>query len=91
MQIGVSGHQDRGGINWSWVAQAVQNQFKNLQGVTKALTSLAAGSDQVFARAAIDEQIPVLAVLPIEHYEDYFHGDDLINYRLLLKQCGADL
>lgn len=89
MQIGVSGHQDRAGIDWLWVAQSLRIQFRQLRGVTKALSSLAVGSDQVFARVAIDEQIPVLAVLPIEHYENYFHGGALNNYRLLLEQCDV--
>lgn len=89
MQIGVSGHQDRSGIDWSWVPQSLRIQFKNLRGVTKALSSLAAGSDQVFARVAIDQQISVLAVLPVEGYEHYFHGVDLTNYRSLLAQSDV--
>ena len=87
MQIGVSGHQDRTGIAWSWVARSVRSELANLQGVSKVLSSLATGSDQVFACAAIDLHIPVVAVLPVEGYERYFKGRELANYQLLLEQC----
>lgn len=87
MRIGVTGHQDRPGINWSWVTQAVQNQIANLHEVTKALSSLAAGSDQVFAEVAISRQIPILAVVPVANYELYFKGADLIGYQRLLSQA----
>lgn len=54
---------------------------------SKAYSSLATGSDQVFAEAAINLEIPVVAVLPFEGYERYFRGSDLADYRRLLAQC----
>ena len=87
MHVGVSGHQRRPGIDWSWVSGAVHSQLSNLVGVTKAYSSLATGSDQVFAETAINLKIPVVAVLPLEGYERYFRGADLADYRRLLDLC----
>jgi hypothetical protein len=89
MQIGVTGHQERPGIDWLWVAQTVHAELARADRVTKALSSLAAGSDQVFATAALSLGIPVLAVLPLEGYERYFHGEGLANYRQLLDKCES--
>jgi hypothetical protein len=86
MHVGVSGHQHRPGIDWSWVNRAVRSQLSNFMGATKAYSSLATGSDQVFAEAAIHLKIPVVAVLPLEGYERYFEGSDLADYRRLLAQ-----
>jgi hypothetical protein len=57
------------------------------RGVTRALSSLAKGSDQVFAEAALNLGIPVLAVLPVSDYERYFEPPILENYRRLLVRC----
>lgn len=85
--VGVSGHQHRDGIDWSWVAKAVRRELASLTMVSKALSSLAAGSDQIFASTAIDLNIPVVAVLPLDSYEQYFHGVSLTEYRRLLGRC----
>jgi hypothetical protein len=87
MHVGVSGHQYRPGIDWSWVTFAVRSQLANLREAKKAYSSLATGSDQIFADAAIDLGIPITGVIPLEGYERYFHGDDLASYRRLLARC----
>jgi len=87
MQIGVSGHQTRPAIDWHWVARVVRSELAKAGEVAKALTSLAPGSDQVFANAAISLGIPVVAVLPLEGYERYFQGEGLADYRRLLGRC----
>jgi hypothetical protein len=87
MQIGVSGHQHRPGIDWDWVTQTVRNELAKRGDVRAVLSSLATGSDQIVADVAINLHIPVLAVLPIEGYEHYFRGRDLSNYRRLLGRC----
>ena len=87
MRIGVSGHQQRPGIDWSWVAYAVRSVLTKAHDVTKAYSSLAVGSDQIFADAAIALGIPVVAVLPLAGYERFFQGEGLAEYRRLLNQC----
>lgn len=87
MRIGVSGHQHRPGIDWSWVRSAVHNELANARNVTKTFSCLAAGSDQVFAEAAINLKIPVCAVIPLVGYERYFHDTGLTDYLRLFNQC----
>jgi hypothetical protein len=87
MQVGITGHQEREGIQWSWVDAAVRVELRKLTNVQKAFSSLAAGSDQVFAEAAIGLRIPVVAVMPLEGYERFFDGAALTNYQRLLGEC----
>jgi hypothetical protein len=87
MQIGITGHQHRPGISWPWVTSALKTEIEMLQDVTKALSSLAVGADQVFAELALRKQIPVLAVIPTPNYSVFFKEDDLRRYKKLLQQC----
>jgi hypothetical protein len=88
MNIGVTGHQHRAGIDWPWVKQAIRAQLANLRSAKRVFSSLATGSDQIFAEVAIGLSLPVTAVVPLEGYERYFEaGDDLAGYRRLLAQC----
>jgi hypothetical protein len=82
--IGVSGHQMRPGIHWDWVAAALRTEIAKTGKIGKAFSSLAAGSDQIFAEVAISLGIKVVAVLPMEGYEKYFEGKNLATYRRLL-------
>jgi hypothetical protein len=87
MNVGVTGHQYRSTIDWSWVSHAVRVELSKLTGVTQLFSSLATGSDQIAASVALDLNIPVTAVLPLEGYDKFFSGHDLVNYRRLLGRC----
>jgi hypothetical protein len=87
ISIGVSGHQNRPGIDWDWVAGALRSEIAKVGRIAKAFSSLAVGSDQVFADVAVGLNIPVVAVLPLVGYERYFEGKELTNYRRLLSRC----
>jgi|SRR5258705_9906335 len=89
MQVGVSGHQHRAGIDWSWVAQAMRAQLSNLRQAKRIFSSLATGSDQIFTEVAIGFGLPATAVIPLEGYERYFQASDLAAYRRLLAQCDV--
>ena len=87
MRIGVSGHQKRAGIDWAWTAQEVSAALSANAPVARAFTSLAAGSDQLFARAALSIGIPVTAVIPCSDYLRFFEGKDHDAYVDLLRRC----
>lgn len=87
MKIGITGHQKREGIQWPWVRGTICAELRRVGSVTKALSSLAVGSDQEFARAAISLRIPVTAVIPLEGYERFFKGLALDAYQQLLDRC----
>ena len=56
----------------------------------EVLSSLAAGTDQLFASIALERGIPVTAVLPGMDYEAHL-GDDRVraSYRRLLTSCAG--
>lgn len=83
-RVGVTGHQDREGIDWPWVRRSLRDALVTYS-ATEALTSLAQGTDQLFAEVALELDIPVRAVVPLGAYESYFEDSEtLANYRRLL-------
>lgn len=86
MKIGITGHQTRPGIRWSWVAETIRNELVPVTVGTHALSSMATGADQVFAEVALTLGIPVTAVVPFDGYERFFDVTALYNYRRLLAQ-----
>ena len=53
----------------------------------RVFTSLAAGADQLVARAVLQEGGSVHAIVPSGGYEATLHGDDLGSYRELLARA----
>lgn len=87
MKIGITGHQERPGINWDWVQDTVREELSRLSPPLVGLTSLAVGADQVFAKTVLELGGSIIAVIPRDHYEQYFKDAGLDNYRELL--CRA--
>ena len=84
--VGVTGHQARPGIDWTWVAERVRGALLERAPVSRAFSSLAAGSDQVFASEALALGIPVTAINPMPNYESRF-AEGLEGYFALLPRC----
>jgi hypothetical protein len=87
--IGITGHQEREGIHWGWVEDCFRNEISKLRGVSAGYSSLAVGSDQLFARVLLGLSIPVYSVIPLANYERFFHGEDLAQYWMLRKRCNV--
>jgi hypothetical protein len=87
MQIGIAGHQERQGIDWDWVGRVLLDELAALRDVTMALSSLAVGSDHIFARTALSLGIPVMAVIPMDGYERFFATEARAEYEAILKRC----
>lgn len=85
--IGVSGHQQRDDLDWSWTRSAIADILHGAAPVERALTSLAVGTDQVFAEEALLQSIDVDAIIPFDGYERCFEGRAVESYRDLLKRC----
>jgi hypothetical protein len=85
--VGITGHQKRKGLDWNWVNATLRAELGALGGVSRALSSLAAGADQRFATVALELSIPVTAVLPMKNYERFLRGRDLARYHELLARC----
>jgi hypothetical protein len=89
LRVGVSGHQARPGIDWAWTADRIRGLLSSRSPVARAFTSLAVGSDQVFAREALALGIPVTAVIPMAGYERCFEPADREAYHALLARCDV--
>lgn len=86
-RVGVTGHQDRDGIDWSWVRRTLREALVTYS-ATEALSSLAQGTDQLFAEVALELDIPVRAIVPLGAYESFFKDSAVLaNYRRLLGQA----
>lgn len=87
MRIGISGHQERDGIDWVWVREEIDATLHRISEPVHGYSSLAAGSDQVFAQALLDSGANVTAVIPTSDYESFFKPEALKIYRQLLAKC----
>jgi hypothetical protein len=81
---GITGHQERDGIDWTWVRDRILDELRGAGLPLRGLTSLARGADQVFAEAVLQAGGRLTAVIPIDGYETYFEGLALSAYRRLL-------
>lgn len=66
----------------------VKQWFKdNARKIEYHTNGMAIGFDQICAVAAIEAQVPVVAVLPCKNQEKYWTEKDKDIYSFLLKQC----
>ena len=86
-RIGVTGHRSIPAAVLPSVRTGIRRQFRGDEEV-EALSSLAAGADQLFADLALDRGIPVTAVIPGMDYEAHLgDADTRAAYRRLLDSC----
>ena len=70
MIAGITGHQDLGDAR-AWVRRVIAEEVDRRR-VTRGLTSLAAGADQLFAEVLLEIGIPYETVVPCAGYEQTF-------------------
>ena len=85
MKVGITGHQNLGTrCDVEWISEMMIHAVDEYD-ITKGISCLAAGADQLFAEILCQRQIPYMAVVPSAGYEDTFAESALReNYRLLL-------
>jgi hypothetical protein len=88
LRVGVTGHQRRRGADWGWVAAEITSELARFTPAIEGWTSLAAGTDQIFARIVLQLGGALVAVVPTDHYEKFFVTPDQVGeYHRLLGQC----
>lgn len=85
MIVGVTGHQDLGGAV-AWVRQVLADQIAR-EDATLGLTSLALGTDQLFAEVLLDRGVPYEAIIPSAGYEKTFVSSARAHFEYLLAQA----
>jgi hypothetical protein len=83
VKIGVTGHQARPNLDWAWCRATLRDILSEISPFERALSSLAIGSDQLFAEVALELGIPLEGIIPFPDYERCFNGKELDNYRRL--------
>lgn len=86
MKVGITGHQERDGIDWRWVRAQIDHIIAGIPRPIIGYSSLAAGTDQLFALSLLAQGAVVRAVIPLSGYESYFRPDSLEIYKRLLRQ-----
>ena len=90
MIFGITGHQEREGIDWDWVRASIGYELERGKAPLQGLSSLARGADQVFAEEVLRLQGDLTAVIPKDNYEAYFEGETLTAYRRLLSAAKVE-
>lgn len=84
MIAAVTGHQ-RLGRSRVWVAEALRTVIAEFA-ITGGITCLAAGADQLFARALADAGLPFTVIVPSQRYSSAFKSTQaVLEYRRLRK------
>ena len=86
MKVGVTGHQQREGINWPWVRLCI-NRYLVGKPMIYGYSSLAAGADQLFAEVVLERRGKLIAVIPMDEYSSHFQSDDLENFVRLSRNA----
>lgn len=90
MNVGITGHQDLGGSETArWVAEAISAALDRVN-VTKGLTCLAKGADQLYAQILQDRHLPYVAVIPCKQIEASFSTEEDITLFRRLRTAAAE-
>jgi hypothetical protein len=84
--VGITGHQQISAIEW------IRQQLRGIvmgESVTQGITSLAVGSDQLFAENLSALRIPYEVIVPCERYRETFDAAALGKYENLLSNAAA--
>lgn len=90
MRFGITGHRILPDpAKWNRVEARMAAFMDSLtKSGDEALSSLAIGADQLFARLAVERELLLHAVLPSEDYEStLLEPEDLLAYRALLRSA----
>lgn len=87
-RVGFSGHQSLSAPTRSLVRSDLSHALATMEWAL-AVTSLAAGSDQIFAECALAAGGDLAVIVPCDGYEASFENeDDLARYRELLNSAA---
>lgn len=90
MRVGITGHQvlDDPGA-WSWVGRVMRQELADIRHSPVGVTSLAVGTDQLFAKVVLERGGSLHVVLPFADIERTFSQEDLADFRELIRYAAA--
>ena len=87
MKVGITGHQKRPGIDWKWVKRAIETKLASFPAKIQGFSSLAEGTDQIFADALLEAGGELWAVIPTPDYLKHFEGPARGHFLALLEKA----
>ncbi|MFE7776685.1 hypothetical protein ACFU5O_22915 [Streptomyces sp. NPDC057445] len=91
-RIGVTGHRNIPAGAVAHVSAVMRTLLSSHRGSLEALSSLAAGADQMFADIALECGAELTVVIPSGDYEDGFdHPDELARFRNLRARATQEI
>ncbi|WP_460073740.1 hypothetical protein [Streptomyces sp. YKOK-I1] len=88
LRVGVTGHRSIPAAVLPYVRCALRRRFSRKDVAWEAVSSLAAGADQLFADIALESGVPVTAVIPGMDYETHLgDAEARSTYRRILGSC----
>jgi hypothetical protein len=89
VRIGVTGHQWLPNADWAWVEATLVQSLAPFGPSLEGWTSLAIGTDQIFARAVLGMQGTLVTVIPLKDYERFYSSEDAVcEYHRLLRSSS---
>ena len=89
MVVGITGHMNLKARNsHQWVRKALFHWMAS-NDIDLAITCLAPGTDQLFARNCIRQSIPYRVILPCQGYQELFDLPDQIEMAKLMERAQA--
>lgn len=85
--VGATGHQHVPPEATAHVTSGIQEVLHTHRAGLVGVCSLAAGADQLFARAVLDAGGALHVVVPCEKYEETLQGTDLAAFHALLRRA----
>jgi hypothetical protein len=91
MLIGVTGHQHIGAADArQWVRDTMSDTLSTLK-PSMGYTSLAVGTDSLFAELCSRHRISYTVIIPSKNYESTFNADDVLEYRRLKSLAASEV
>ena len=89
MKVGITGHQKlRDPADWSWVEASINKILTQCPLPLVGITSLAMGSDQLFANLILQQSGSIEAIIPFQGYEATFEEHERQKFTQLLNKAS---
>jgi hypothetical protein len=89
MRVGITGHRSLTGDGaWAWAAEQLKATLEAMPSPIIGVTSLAVGSDQMFAEAVLKLGGRIEVVIPFEGYPETFDSHGRSNFYRLCQMCS---
>jgi hypothetical protein len=90
MKVGITGQQNRAGMDWTWVCDVIQAEIGKMPPPVEGISSLAEGADQIFAEAILSLGASLRAIIPKSDYLRHFRGAGRERYLALRSRAEVE-